>query len=183
MNEKGKNSERKYSSILVDGYNLAYAIPEIARFIDSDLERVRELLLIKLSSHAIRHHLHITVVFDGQNLGLAGHCGQQGIKVIFSQGEKADRKIKEIAGRLAATDRKKGWLVVTSDFDIRYQVEGLGLKSESSRDFASRLKADELKPGRKSEKRQKRSAPDHGEKKLSPRDREWIYSVFMGEKK
>lgn len=183
MNKKNKTPGRQYSFLLVDGYNLAHAIPEIARYIESDLGWARELLLIKLSSHAVRHHKHITVVFDGQNLGFTDHGGQPGIRVIFSAGAKADRKVKEIADRLAKDNKKREWLVVTSDFDICYHAQGLGLKTESSRDFASRLKADESKIDKKSRAKQNKYDACSREKELSPKDREWIYSVFMEKKK
>jgi predicted RNA-binding protein with PIN domain len=122
------------------------------------------------------------VVFDGQNLGFTDRGGQPGIRVIFTEGEKADRKIKEIADRLAGDHRKREWLVVTSDFDICYRVQGLGLKTESSRDFAYRLKADESKIDKKSRAKQNQFDPHSREKELSPKDREWIYSVFMEKK-
>ncbi|MCX8161298.1 MAG: NYN domain-containing protein [Candidatus Saccharicenans sp.] len=183
MNEKSKPLEKKYSFLLVDGYNLIHQMPEISRHLNHDLQRARELLIIKLANFATRNQLQITLVFDGQNLEFADHASQPGVKVIFSKGVKADLKIKELASRLARDNRKKDWLVVTSDFDIGYYVEGLGLKTESSRAFASRLQAEESKIKKKMEAKRNRVEAEPEEKKLPARDREWIYSVFMEKKK
>ncbi|MBC7363629.1 MAG: NYN domain-containing protein, partial [Candidatus Aminicenantes bacterium] len=159
-------------NLLIDGYNLIHAISSLAYFVPSDLQRARELLLLKLSAYATRKQVKIIVVFDGKAGDFPGQNPQPGLIVVFTRGEKADQKIKELARQIS---QKKDWLVITSDFDIRYQVETWGLKSRSSQDFASELAA-----CTRPKKALKKSAPAQPEeKKMTRQDLDWAYEVFL----
>lgn len=166
----------KYSNLLIDGYNLIHAIPSISCFVGSDLARARELLLLKLSAYAIKNQVKITVIFDGKPGENAPPSHQPGLNVIFTHGEKADQKIKDMARKI--TD-KKNWQVITSDFDIRFQVDGFGIKSRPAQEFAS-----ELESCTRPKENRKRKGPNQAEeKKTSREDRDWAYEVFLRNKK
>ncbi len=166
----------KLPNLMIDGYNLIHAIPSIASFVPSDLQRARELLLLKLSAYATRKQVKIIVVFDGKADDFPAQNPQPGLTVIFTRGEKADQKIKELARKIS---QKKDWLVITSDFDIRYQVESSGLKSRSAKEFATELEA-----CTRPKKAPKKSAPDQPEeKKMTRQDLDWAYEVFLKNKK
>lgn len=173
MSANSPRPEKITSCFLIDGYNLIQAIPSIARFVSTDLKRARELLLMKLSTYAFRNQVKITVVFDGQAGEFPAENNRSGLTIIFTRGQKADQKIKELARKIS---RKKDWLVITSDFDIIFQVEGSGIKSVSAREFAAELEAS-LNP---------RKTPPRGalsdwteEKKLTRKDMDWAYEVFL----
>jgi len=81
--------------LLIDGYNLIPAIPELGRLLRQDLEAGREGLLAMLRAYrrTVRGPLALTVVFDGK--GAAGGGGGNapkggGVQVLFSRNETAD---------------------------------------------------------------------------------------------
>ncbi|MDH7494000.1 MAG: NYN domain-containing protein [Candidatus Saccharicenans sp.] len=173
---KDATPEKRARCLLIDGYNLIHAIPSIARFVRTDLERARELLLMKLSAHATRNQVKITVVFDGRAQEAPAQNPQPGLTIIFTRGEKADQKIKDLVRKIY---QKKEWLVITSDFDIRFQVDGFGVKSRSAHEFAAELEA-----GTRPRKSPARRPPDQAEeKKMTRKDLDWAYKVFLKNKK
>lgn len=118
------------SFLLIDGYNL------IGTFHD-DLSGARDELLHKLHEYKkIKGH-DITVVFDGWKSG-----GQHersfvtgGITVIYSRlGETADAVIKRIISQ-----RKKKWIVISSDRDIRSASWTSGSVPVTADEFLSAL--------------------------------------------
>ena len=123
--------------IVVDGYNLIHAMPELARLVGSDLERARDALVSKLAVYRSGRGMRVTVVFDGR-----GSAGQQtrppgGIEVVFSRApQTADTKIKTM---LALEKSPKSWTVVTSDNSIVRYVRDYGAKTIPSAEFAARL--------------------------------------------
>lgn len=166
----------QFRNLIIDGYNLIHAIPSIARHVNSDLQRARELLLIKLSCYARLTQTHIIVIFDGQNLGPAHQSGQPGVTVVFTHGRKADQEIKDRVSRISS---KKDWLIITSDFDIRYFVEGLMIKTRSSSEFAAELLALENKEEKKARPGISRPAEARDKKKPTREDMAWAYEVFL----
>ncbi|MBN1870216.1 MAG: NYN domain-containing protein [Candidatus Omnitrophica bacterium] len=84
----------------------------------------------------------VTVVFDG-NPEMYGGMTSPAAKVIFSQGESADDKIKEI---VAHTKNVKNVIVVSDDRDIQYAVRALGAKISTAQEFLGRAKVS-LKDG------------------------------------
>jgi len=78
----------------------------------------------------------VTVVFDG-NLEIFGGMTSRAVKVIFSQGESADDKIKKI---VAQAQNPKNIVVVSDDRDIQYAVRALGAKISGVRAFLNKAK-------------------------------------------
>ena len=79
--------------IVVDGYNLIPAIPELRRVLHQDLEAGREGLIEMLRSYRRNSsiNLRITVVFDGKSHhDHGGGKNAGGIEVLFSRHEIAD---------------------------------------------------------------------------------------------
>ncbi|MGB4705502.1 MAG: NYN domain-containing protein [Candidatus Saccharicenans sp.] len=170
----------QFRNLIIDGYNLIHHIPSLARYLNSDLQRARELLLIKLANYAYLKQALIKVVFDGQKMGQHSQPAQPGVEVIFTQGRKADQQIKDLASRITS---KKDWLIITSDFDIRYFVEGLMISTRSSEDFAAELASLENRTLKKSAARQNRTASEWAEKKPTSDDMAWAYEVFLKNKR
>lgn len=177
MQEKSEIKNR-FPNLLVDGYNLIHAIPEIARTAGSDLARAREILLIKLANYAFKKGIKIVVIFDGKNVGLSDRVIQKGLEINFTRDEKADKKIK---AKIESLAHKTDWQVITSDFDLRYFAECRGVKHRTSTDFASELLT-ENSQARKARKEQKVSLETQ-EKKVSKEDNDWAYEIFLGKKK
>ena len=123
---------------ILDGYNILHKLP----FPESrNLEQQREILIRFLDERRLQGSANnsVTIVFDGQPC-LSGrqaeHYGsgsmRGSIRIIFTDGESADEKIK----KMVADERSKGHIVVvTDDRGIRLSVRASGAKVLSVQQF------------------------------------------------
>ncbi len=101
-----------------------------------DLPIARERLLTLLSRFAQTKRVRITVVFDGQE-GKNVDAHSHGIQVVFSKPpQKADDLLKKY---IAKHEKRKEWIVVTSDQEIVHYAKICGVSVESSKRFAQSL--------------------------------------------
>ena len=99
--------------LLIDGYNLIPAIPELRRVLRRDLEAGREGLVETLRAYrrSAGGGPRITVVFDGKSHhDRGGSAGAGGIEVLFSRNEIADALILRLL-----KGAHRGAVLVTSD--------------------------------------------------------------------
>ncbi len=99
--------------LLIDGYNLIPAIPELRRTLHQDLEAGRDGLIKTLQDYRRNSPLKplITVVFDGKSRHDRGGSGKaNGVEVLFSRGEIADALILRLL-----KNEYRGAVLVTSD--------------------------------------------------------------------
>lgn len=141
--------------LLIDGYNLIPAIPELGRLLRQDLEAGREGLLGLLRAYrrTVKGPLSITVVFDGKgNPGGGAAPRGGGIQVLFSRNETAD----DLLLRLLRGERR-GAVLVTSDRALGAAARESAGAVLRSGEFADRLaqaqwmeeeKPEEEPPGR-----------------------------------
>ena len=124
--------------VVIDGYNLIHAMPELARLVGSDLERARDALVSKLAVYRSRRgDVRVTVVFDGQSMAAQPGRPPGGIEVVFSRApQNADAKIKTM---LALEKSPRSWTVVTSDNSIVRYARDYGAKTIPSAEFAAKL--------------------------------------------
>jgi len=123
--------------IVVDGYNLIHAMPELARLVGSDLERARDGLVSKLAVYRSGRGVRVTVVFDGQGMPAQQGRPPGGVEVVFSRApQNADAKIKTM---LSLEKSPKSWTVVTSDNSIVRYARDYGAKTIPSAEFAVKL--------------------------------------------
>jgi hypothetical protein len=124
--------------VVVDGYNLIHAMPELARLVGNDLERARDGLVSKLAVYRSRRgEVRVTVVFDGQSMAAQQSRPPGGIEVVFSRApQNADAKIKTM---LSLEKSPKSWTVVTSDNSIVRYARDYGAKTIPSAEFAAKL--------------------------------------------
>jgi predicted RNA-binding protein with PIN domain len=123
--------------IVVDGYNLIHAMPELARLVASDLERARDGLVGKLAVYRSSRHVRVTVVFDGRGTAAPQTRPPGGVEVVFSRvPQNADAKIENM---LALEKSPKSWTVVTSDNSIVRFARDYGAKTIPSVEFAAKL--------------------------------------------
>lgn len=118
--------------VLVDGYNLL-------GLFHRNLEKAREDLIHRLEKYcSIKGH-DVTVVFDGwkegQPLETKFRTGR--VTVIYSRlGEKADSVIERML-----REKKKSWIVVSSDRAIADSAWGMGYASLNSDEFDRKLES------------------------------------------
>lgn len=109
---------------LLDGYNILHQMPIELR---GKLEDQRHQLIQWIENHRPQGSIKnsVTIVFDGQSGIYGGDRNFPSVKVIFSQDESADEKIKSL---VAQASNKKNIIVVTNDRDIQYAVKASGAK-------------------------------------------------------
>ncbi len=123
--------------LLIDGYNVIPAIPELRRKLRSDLEEGREAFLKLLGEYkrASATPLDITVIFDGQrNPGGETSARAHGINVRFSRNEIADDLILRLL-----ENELRGATLVTSDRALRDSAQAAAGALVRSGEFADRL--------------------------------------------
>ena len=115
---------------IIDGYNV---IHQIAALGGKRLRAQREGLirLLEMAQAKVKGLKSITVVFDGQTDVFAPGV-RSTIKVIFSKGASADRKIKEI---VKSSNFARDIGVVSDDREIKSCVAGQGAKKISVKQF------------------------------------------------
>lgn len=126
------HGDYEMSYILVDGYNLLGVFHK-------NLEKAREDLINRLEKYCnIKGH-DLIVVFDGWKEGqpLETKFRIGGVNVIYSRlGEKADSVIERIL-----RERKKAWIVVSSDRAVADFAWSMGYASINSQEFERKLES------------------------------------------
>lgn len=128
----------------------------------------RRRQLIRYIEHYRPHgsaNNRVTVVFDG-NLENFGAMKSSVAKVVFSQGESADDKIKNI---VAQAKNAKNIVVVSDDRDIQYAVRALGAKTSGTRKFLNKVK-DSTAKKKISRKNPEKSGTSESRKVISKRE-------------
>lgn len=123
-------------NLIVDGYNVIPAIPELGRLLRRDLEEGREafLKLIEIYRRTAGPS-SITVVFDGKgNTGGAVSTHSGGTQVLFSRNETADDLIIRLL-----SGEKRGAVLVTSDRALGATAAPLAGAVIRSGEFAGKL--------------------------------------------
>ncbi len=120
---------------LLDGYNIVKRVPELA---GKSLEAGRETLVqwIELYRPQGSAQNSVTIIFDGRP-GMSGFPRSSNVKVLFTEEESADEKIKRMVNRAA---NPKAVVVVTNDKDIRLHVRPLGAKILTVEEFLAQFK-------------------------------------------
>lgn len=126
----------KKEVLVVDGYNMIGAWPELVKLKDNDfIEEARDRLLQTLSNYCTFENKDVIVVFDAQFVpGITKEYTKYKVKVVFTaQGETADTYIEGVVDNLknVLTDVT----VATSDLAEQQLVFAKG---------ASRMSANEL---------------------------------------
>lgn len=124
-------------TIIIDGYNLAFASGKIRPALLKEKKEGRELLLDILAGYKKTFGYDITVIFDGAEGREQKTDRVRGIKVIYSKPpQNADRVIKE---RAAVLKKTKALTVVTSDRELAHYVKGRQVEVIGSGAFLDRM--------------------------------------------
>ena len=151
---------------LLDGYNIIKQIEELA---SKKLEDGREGLIRFIELYHPQGSLKnsVTIVFDGKP-GMSRDPGEHFLKVIFTENESADDKIRKIVEQ---SSLKKSIVVVTDDRDIKYSVRSMGAAIMSVKEFCSKGKpnsfSDGIAPQRSSDKEDAKHIPKTLEFKIT----------------
>jgi predicted RNA-binding protein with PIN domain len=133
--------------LIVDGYNMIHADPELKRTVRHDLQAARRKLVARLTGYLESKNVRLTVVFDGHggitdvDVEIPGR-----LQLLYSAaGQSADELIVEI---LESAANPREYIVVTSDMaDIGRAARSMGVAVLSSREFLDRIGSGEAEPG------------------------------------
>lgn len=125
-------------TILLDGYNLILRYEKLNAEKPYGLEQARERLLSRLASYRSMKRVSLTVVFDGDDVGVTPRSYiKNGVQVIFSlPPTTADAVIKRI---IQSQANPKNITVVTSDRAVADFATKAGCGTLSSEAFKRRL--------------------------------------------
>jgi ribosomal protection tetracycline resistance protein len=131
--------------LIVDGYNIVYAWPELKKLLDVSLEIARERLIEKMSVYGNVSDTEVTVIFDAHQTAARNNNEQtiEGVRVIFTRkGHKADHAIERMA--YEARTAGDSITVATSDRFQADLVRGMGGAVISATELERRVRgADE----------------------------------------
>jgi len=161
--------------LIVDGYNIIYAWPELAAIKDVSLEDAREALIGILADYAALGGLQVTVVFDSHRRPGTVPSSQtiSGVRVIYS-GRKtsADSVIERLIYEAKSADEVT---IATSDGVQRDLALGKGVKTMSALTFKTQVEAAVSRRNAQIRDRQDRTdLARRLEDRLDPRTREQL---------
>jgi predicted RNA-binding protein with PIN domain len=125
--------------IIVDGYNVIHADPDLVREAGRAMESARGALLGRLRAYIASRQVQVTVVFDGAGGMVDAESLVPGrLQVLYSaSGQSADEVIVETLRR---HPNPREYIVVTSDMaDIGRAVRAVGATVMPSAAFLERL--------------------------------------------
>lgn len=126
--------------LIVDGYNVIHAWPQLAGLLDAEKEHARDKLVDAMSEYAAVTNSRVVVVFDAHQVkgGLGSKEYRNNIEVIYSQeGETADSIIEKLVGSLVETNRV---IVATSDWTQQRFIFGKGASRMSARELIQEIR-------------------------------------------
>ncbi|MDR3590105.1 MAG: NYN domain-containing protein [Negativicutes bacterium] len=126
--------------LLVDGYNVIYAWPELTALKD-DLELARNKLMDILAGYGAYKDYRVVIVFDAHSVAREKNALEtvnERLQVIFTkEGETADSCIEKMAYQLVR--QGQGVYVVTSDWAEQLTILGVGAWRISAREFRNEV--------------------------------------------
>jgi predicted RNA-binding protein with PIN domain len=150
---KNSRQDTTMQKIIVDGYNLIYAHPELKKKIGSEALKVREILIRVLAEYIRTRKEKLILVFDSSESGVLYKLSTPSrLEVRFSKpGLTADKMIVKM---MQSEPEPQKLTVVSSDYkDIGMIAKSLGVELLSSEAFWRRVsekrkvdKKDEEKP-------------------------------------
>ena len=133
--------------LIVDGYNVIHAWPELKKLLGVSLEAARGRLLEKMSVYGNISETDVTVIFDAHQTAAHNNSEEtvDGVRVIFTRkGHKADHAIERMA--YEARTAGDSIIVATSDRFQADLVRGMGGAVISATELERRVRGadDEL---------------------------------------
>ncbi|NCU17570.1 NYN domain-containing protein [Pallidibacillus pasinlerensis] len=130
--------------LIVDGYNMIGAWPELQALKDKDLAAARDLLIEKLAEYKGYMGIHVIVVFDAYVVkGKETKYKNYNVEIIYTkEKETADARIEKLARE--KMNRKTKVYVATSDGAEQWQIFGQGAFRVSARELYNDIRQIEV---------------------------------------
>jgi predicted RNA-binding protein with PIN domain len=126
--------------LIVDGYNIIGAWPELQKLRDIQLEDARDRLIDMLSDFQAYSGMKVHLVFDAHQVpGLGGKYEQSKLRILYTkEKETADELIERLVTDLIG--RRRQVYVATSDMIEQHVIFGKGALRLSARELLVKLK-------------------------------------------
>lgn len=131
--------------LLVDGYNIIGAWPELRELKNKDLAAARDRLVERMAEYQAYSGYRVIVVFDAHFVkGTEKKYKNYKVEVIFTRNnETADERIEKLA--ISLNNRKTQVHVATSDFTEQWAIFGQGALRKSARELLIEMDSVEKK--------------------------------------
>lgn len=138
--------------LLVDGYNIIGAWPELRELKERNLSEARDRLIEKMAEYQAFSGYRVIVVFDAHFVqGIERKYKNFKVEIIFTrENESADERIEKMASDL--NNIKTQIYVATSDFTEQWVVFGQGALRKSARELLNEMKHIEIEIDKKLDK-------------------------------
>jgi predicted RNA-binding protein with PIN domain len=138
--------------LIVDGYNIIGAWPELRKLKEHDLASARDLLISKMAEYQGFTGNKVIIVFDAHLVqGIEKKYTNHQVDVIFTrEHETADERIEKLAKQLINARTKV--YVATSDYTEQWTIFGQGALRKSARELLVEVEAIERSITKKVEK-------------------------------
>jgi predicted RNA-binding protein with PIN domain len=126
--------------LIVDGYNMIGAWPELSKLANIELEEARDKLIQMLAEYQGYSGMSVILVFDAHQVpGLGGQYRQSRLDIRYTKAkETADECIERLVTELA--HRRRNLYVATSDFVEQHVTFGKGALRLSARELLTDIK-------------------------------------------
>ncbi|TYP47017.1 NYN domain-containing protein [Thermosediminibacter litoriperuensis] len=144
--------EKYEEYLLIDGYNVINAWPELVEAKSLNLEAAREKLIDIMADYAAQTGINVVIVFDAHQVegGRRISYRVNGVEVVFTkEGETADNYIEKTVDSMAMGQKVR---VATSDWIEQQIVMGRGAIRVSARELHQEI-MDLVEKRRKQEER------------------------------
>ncbi|OCA81039.1 hypothetical protein A8F94_23150 [Bacillus sp. FJAT-27225] len=145
--------------LLVDGYNIIGAWPELRNLKNNDLPAARDKLVELMAEYQGYTGYRVIVVFDAHYVqGNEKKYKNHKVEVIFTrENETADERIEKMAIELS--NRRTQVHVATSDFTEQWAIFGQGALRKSARELLIEMSVLSQKIERKVQRIQEKKPP------------------------
>lgn len=125
--------------LLVDGYNIIGAWPELRVLKTKDFASARDLLIEKMAEYQAFTGFKVIVVFDAHLVpGIETKLKTRKVEVIYTrENETADERIEKLAKQLS--NIKTQIHVATSDYTEQWAIFGQGALRKSARELLTEM--------------------------------------------
>ncbi|TFD99324.1 MULTISPECIES: NYN domain-containing protein [Jeotgalibacillus] len=140
--------------LLVDGYNIIGAWPELVELKLRDLGAARDRLIELMAEYQGYTGHRVIIVFDAQFVeGMSKKMFNYRVEIVFTRkNETADERIEKLAIEL--NDIKTQVIVATSDYTEQWAIFGQGALRKSARELLIEMKQIEKKISKRIERNQ-----------------------------
>ncbi|WP_044895178.1 NYN domain-containing protein [Bacillus alveayuensis] len=142
--------------LIVDGYNIIGAWPELRELKEHDLASARDLLIAKMAEYQAFTGYKVIIVFDAHLVqGIEKKYKDHQVEVIFTrENETADERIEKLAKSL--NNIRTQIYVATSDYTEQWAIFGQGALRKSARELLIEMQSIEKSIERKVKKIQEK---------------------------